>query len=61
VQSLPGTLRYRLKPGWRGIPNLYLAGDWTWSSVNGGCAEAAFESGMRAASAITGQPPPVLS
>jgi uncharacterized protein with NAD-binding domain and iron-sulfur cluster len=60
VQSLPGTLRYRLKPGWRGIPNLYLAGDWTWSSVNGGCAEAAFESGMRAASAITGQPPPVL-
>jgi uncharacterized protein with NAD-binding domain and iron-sulfur cluster len=59
VQSLAGTVRYRLAPGWRGIRNLYLAGDWTRTSINGGCAEAAFESGLHAACAIAGlrQPP----
>ena len=53
VQSPPGTLRYRLDPGGSGFDNLFLAGDWTRTSLNGGCAEAAFESGMLAARAIT--------
>lgn len=58
VQSFPGSISFRLKPGESGFDNLYLAGDWTVTSINGGCAEAAFESGMHAASAITGKPPP---
>ena len=58
VQTLPATVVYRLDPGWRGMANLFLAGDWTRTSINGGCAEAAFESGLHAASAVTGQPPP---
>ncbi len=58
VQSFPGSIRYRLESGKSGFDNLFLAGDWTVTSINGGCAEAAFESGMRAACAITGTPPP---
>jgi uncharacterized protein with NAD-binding domain and iron-sulfur cluster len=58
VQTLPATVTYRLDPGWCGLKNLYLAGDWTRTSINGGCAEAAFESGLRASCAITGEPPP---
>jgi uncharacterized protein with NAD-binding domain and iron-sulfur cluster len=52
VQSLPGTTQYRLAPGWSGFLNLVLAGDWTRTSINGGCAEAAFESGRLAARAL---------
>ncbi len=59
VLSLPGSIKYRLAPGKSGFDNLYLAGDWTLTSINGGCAEAAFESGMAAACAITGEPPTV--
>lgn len=59
VQSFPGTIKYRLAPGNSGFSNLYLAGDWTLTSINGGCAEAAFQSGMHAACAIGGlQLPP---
>lgn len=59
VQSLPGTIDARLLPGDSGFANLYLAGDWTVTTLNGGCAEAAFESGLRAACAVAGlaQPP----
>lgn len=56
--SLPGSLRYRLDPADSGYTNLYLAGDWTLNSINGGCAEAAFESGLRAALGIRGEPLP---
>ena len=56
VQTFPGSVKYRLAPDASGVDNLYLAGDWTKSSVDGGCAEAAFESGKRAAEAICGQP-----
>lgn len=55
VLSLPGSIRYRLTPEDSGFSNLYLAGDWTVTSINGGCAEAAFESGMRAAFAMRGR------
>jgi hypothetical protein len=56
VLSLPATIRYRLDPGRSGFENVYLAGDWTLTSVNGGCVEAAVESGLRAARAISGFP-----
>jgi uncharacterized protein with NAD-binding domain and iron-sulfur cluster len=52
VQTFPDSVQYRLDPGWNGFTNLALAGDWTISSINGGSAEAAFESGKRAAEAI---------
>jgi uncharacterized protein with NAD-binding domain and iron-sulfur cluster len=56
VQSLPGTLRYRLYPGASGYDNLVLAGDWTQCGLNSGCVEAAVISGMLAANAIQQQP-----
>lgn len=52
VQTLPGSTASRLPPGWDGIANLVLAGDWTITSINGGSAEAAFESGRAAADAL---------
>jgi uncharacterized protein with NAD-binding domain and iron-sulfur cluster len=59
VQTLPGSVPHRLAPGWHGPRNLFLAGDWTKTSINGGCAEAAFESGLHAACALAelGTPP----
>jgi uncharacterized protein with NAD-binding domain and iron-sulfur cluster len=56
VLSIPGTTRYRLKADGAGVSNLRLAGDWTWTSMQSGCAEAAIESGMRASRAISGFP-----
>jgi uncharacterized protein with NAD-binding domain and iron-sulfur cluster len=52
VQSLPGTDRYRLRPGDSGVDNLYLAGDWTDCGLNAGCVEAAARSGVQAAQAL---------
>ncbi len=65
VQSLPGTDKYRLKPGSTGFDNLVVTGDWTDSGLNAGCVEAATRSGQLAAQAVqrlmtgarTGSPP----
>jgi uncharacterized protein with NAD-binding domain and iron-sulfur cluster len=54
VQSFPGSTKFRLAPDGSGFENVFLAGDWTLSSINGGSVEAAFESGKRAAEAIAG-------
>lgn len=56
VNSYPGTTKYRLRSDQSGFMNLFLAGDWTISSVNGGCVEAAVESGMAASRGICGVP-----
>lgn len=56
VLSVPGTAKLRLDPGASGFSNLYLAGDWTRTRLNAGCVEAAIESGLRAARAISGAP-----
>jgi uncharacterized protein with NAD-binding domain and iron-sulfur cluster len=56
VQTLPGSVQYRLAPGSRTYANLFLAGDWTTSRYSSGCVEAAVESGMLAAQAIGGEP-----
>jgi uncharacterized protein with NAD-binding domain and iron-sulfur cluster len=56
VLSLPGTARFRLTPGESGFDNLFLAGDWTFCSVNAGCVEAAVTSGLLCANAIVGTP-----
>ncbi len=56
VLSIPASTRHRLAPGGSGFENLVLAGDWTATSLSAGCAEAAIESGMLAAQALSGFP-----
>jgi uncharacterized protein with NAD-binding domain and iron-sulfur cluster len=56
VLSVPGSLRYRLRSHQSGFENLYLAGDWLLTSINGGCVEAATMGGLQAARAICGYP-----
>ncbi|HSP79981.1 MAG TPA: FAD-dependent oxidoreductase, partial [Myxococcaceae bacterium] len=56
VQTPPLSVRFRLAPEESGFSNLYLAGDWTRTSINGGSFEATVESGMRASRAICGYP-----
>ncbi|APR80588.1 cytoplasmic membrane protein [Minicystis rosea] len=50
--ALPGTTRYRLRPGGSGYENLTLAGDWTRTSLSCGCVESAMLSGIGAANVI---------
>ena len=62
VLSLPGTLKYRMKPGASGYTNLFLAGDWTKvPEINAGCVEVAVMSGILAASALSGVEIPVTA
>ncbi|MEZ4235596.1 MAG: FAD-dependent oxidoreductase [Myxococcota bacterium] len=49
--TLPGSLRHRLPPEDGTVDGLFLAGDWTRTSIDGGSVEAAVESGERAAAA----------
>jgi uncharacterized protein with NAD-binding domain and iron-sulfur cluster len=56
VQTLPGSVRYRLSPAQPVFGNVYLAGDWTATRYSSGCVESAVESGMLAARAIGGEP-----
>ena len=53
VLSAPDSVQYRLWPDGSGIDNLYLAGDWVRSGVNGGCIQAAVIAGRMVARAIT--------
>jgi uncharacterized protein with NAD-binding domain and iron-sulfur cluster len=62
VQSLPGTLQYRMESGKSGYGNLYLAGDWTRvPEINAGCVEVAAMSGLMAASAASGVHIPIVA
>lgn len=56
VLSPPGSIRFRLPSGQSGVFNLFLAGDWVQTGINGGSAESAVEGGMRASQAICGAP-----
>jgi uncharacterized protein with NAD-binding domain and iron-sulfur cluster len=56
VQTLPGSVQFRLAPGARVFTNLYVAGDWALTRFSGGCVESAVESGMLASQAICGEP-----
>lgn len=56
VLSTPGSTRFRLPPEASGFRNLFLAGDWTRTTLSAGCVESAMEAGMRAARAISGSP-----
>jgi uncharacterized protein with NAD-binding domain and iron-sulfur cluster len=56
VQTLPGTVQYRLRADESGVHNLLLAGDWTRNGVDVGAVETTVMSGMLAAQAISGSP-----
>jgi uncharacterized protein with NAD-binding domain and iron-sulfur cluster len=52
VLTPKGTVKSRLGADESGLPNLYLAGDWTRNGIDGGCVEAAVASGIQAARAL---------
>lgn len=52
ILTPPGSTQHRLAPDESGVHNLFLAGDWTRTTINGGSIEAAAESGVLAARAI---------
>jgi uncharacterized protein with NAD-binding domain and iron-sulfur cluster len=56
VLSPPVWNKLRLPPGASGFEGLFLAGDWTRSTINAGCVEAATMSGMECSRAICGYP-----
>ena len=56
VQSLPGSLVYRISPLDMTFDNLTIAGDWTASGLDSGCIESAVMSGLLAAHALSGSP-----
>lgn len=53
VLSVPGSTSVRLKAYESGFGNVFLAGDWTYTSINAGCVECAVMSGLHAAEAIS--------
>src|SRR5215217_2305715 len=54
VLSPANTIAQRVSPRGFGVKNLFPAGDWTRSGVDGGCVEAAAISGVRAAHSVMG-------
>ncbi len=52
VLSVAKSTKYRLRPDESGFANLFLAGDWTRSTLNLGCAEGATMSGLEAGRAV---------
>ena len=56
VQTLPGSVLYRISPLDMAFDNLTIAGDWTASGLDTGCIESAVMSGLLAAHAISGSP-----
>jgi uncharacterized protein with NAD-binding domain and iron-sulfur cluster len=56
VQSLPGSVSYRISPLDMTFDNLTIAGDWTATGLDTGCIESAVMSGLLAAHAISGKP-----
>jgi uncharacterized protein with NAD-binding domain and iron-sulfur cluster len=60
VLTPPGSVEHRLQASESGYENLFLAGDWTKTGLDGGCVEAAVMSGMQAARAICGAPEAVI-
>jgi uncharacterized protein with NAD-binding domain and iron-sulfur cluster len=56
VLSRPGEMRLRMAPHESGVRFMMLAGDWTKTDMNCGCVEAATQSGMLVARALSGDP-----
>ena len=56
VLSQPGSTELRLAPHQSWVKHLVLCGDWTRTDINAGCVEAATQSGMLAARALSNEP-----
>jgi uncharacterized protein with NAD-binding domain and iron-sulfur cluster len=56
VQSLPGSIIYRISPLDMTFDNLTIAGDWTATGLDTGCIESAVMSGRLAAHAVSQRP-----
>lgn len=56
VLCVPGSTMHRLVSDDPDFKNLYLAGDWVRSCINGGCVEGAVVGGLQASRAICGVP-----
>jgi len=56
VQSLPGSIMYRVSPLDMTFDNLTIAGDWTATGLDSGCIESAVMSGLLASHAISQRP-----
>lgn len=54
ILSVPGSTRQRLRAGESGFENVYLAGDWVYTSLSAGCIECAVMGGLHAAEAVSG-------
>jgi uncharacterized protein with NAD-binding domain and iron-sulfur cluster len=52
VLSVAKSTQFRLRPDQSGFDNLFLAGDWTRSTLNLGCAEGATMSGLEAGRSV---------
>lgn len=52
--SVPGSTAVRLKAHESGFGNLFLTGDWTYTSISAGCIECAVMSGLHCAEAVSG-------
>lgn len=52
VLSVANSTKFRLRPDESGFDNLFLAGDWTRSTLSLGCAEGATMSGLEAGRAV---------
>ena len=58
--ALPGSTKYRMKPGDTGYTNLVVTGDWTDNRLYVACMEGAITSGVYAARAVTGENYPII-
>jgi uncharacterized protein with NAD-binding domain and iron-sulfur cluster len=56
VLSLPNTTQFRLRAEVRDFENLFVTGDWIYTTINAGCVEGTVMSGMLASNAICGYP-----
>jgi uncharacterized protein with NAD-binding domain and iron-sulfur cluster len=56
VTTPAGSIHARLRPEESGVPNLFLAGDWTRNNFDMGAVEVAVQSARLCARAICGQP-----
>jgi uncharacterized protein with NAD-binding domain and iron-sulfur cluster len=50
--ALPGSTRFRIKPGETGYENVVIAGDWIDNGIQLACMEGAFTAGLQAGDAI---------
>jgi uncharacterized protein with NAD-binding domain and iron-sulfur cluster len=60
VLSVPKSAQYRMRAGDTDFTNLFVCGDWIYTYLNGGCAEATVMSGLFASVAICGKPDTIL-